>query len=261
MSAQKHSGFTIIEVMLFLAISGALTVAILVGSSVSINQQRYRDSVNSFKGILQEQYSLIGNVINSKQENPVCTTSGAALVIADESSGNKQPRGTSDCLVMGRFILIEPTEVTTYNLIGLPPDNEVADTSDAVVLASYAISAESPEKFNVSWGARIVQPDTNGDVSAGILIIRSPLSGSILTFTGDLPGLTGVQEDDRISHIRAAMQEMINSESMAQKDFCVDSDGALRFAQRQGVRIAARAASQSAVGVIGVDLAKDGVCD
>ncbi len=244
MSTHTRSGFTIIEVMLFLAITGALTVAILVGSSVSINQQRYRDSVNSFKGILQEQYSLIGNVINSEHENPVCTQSEGSLEMSEE---NRQARGTSDCLVIGRFVVVEPTRVTAYNLIGRPPAGDTTETSDAAVLATYAMSAEAAETYEVSWGARIVQPGTSEE-TASVLIVRSPLSGSILTY---------IHDGDQ----RLALQDMVRDANMVQKDFCVDSDNALRTVQHQGVRIAARAAGQSAVETIGVNLGEGSICE
>ncbi|MEP6710564.1 MAG: prepilin-type N-terminal cleavage/methylation domain-containing protein, partial [Candidatus Saccharibacteria bacterium] len=57
MDTQRHPGFTIIEVMLFLAISGALAVGILIGSNVAITSQRYRDSLNSLQSLLQQQYN------------------------------------------------------------------------------------------------------------------------------------------------------------------------------------------------------------
>ena len=61
MSARTETGFTLVEAMLFLAITGLLTVGILVGSGVAISQQRYRDSVNSLKSFIQDQYSACGD--------------------------------------------------------------------------------------------------------------------------------------------------------------------------------------------------------
>ena len=53
MGAKTQNGFTIIEVMLFLAITGMLAAAILVGSGVAIGQQRYRDSQGRY-GLIDE---------------------------------------------------------------------------------------------------------------------------------------------------------------------------------------------------------------
>jgi type II secretory pathway pseudopilin PulG len=241
MRRHTRSGFTIIEVMLFLAITGALTVGILVGSGAAINRQRYRDSVNSFKGVIQEQYSQIANVVNSEARNPVCTRADSSLKF-DESQ--RQSRGTSECLVMGRFMLIEPTRVTMYNVIGEPSGSNATD--DTSVLRTYSIATQSPETYDISWGARLVRPKTTTGVLTSVLIVRSPLSGSILTY---------IKDGDNTNDLRG----MIGDANMVQKDFCVDSDGGLSvFARRQAVRIHARAANQSAVEI---PLESANVCD
>jgi type II secretory pathway pseudopilin PulG len=242
MRTQIHSGgFTIIEVMLFLAITGALTVGILVGSGAAIGQQRYRDSVNSFKGLIQEQYSQIANVVNSEAEKPVCTRTGNNLAFNSEIS---QARGTSECLIVGRFILINATEVTVYNVVGQPGAGTPSG-GDTAVLGEYALDIQSPEVHEVSWRARIVEPKSTNDSLSSILIVRSPVSGAVLTY---------VQDGDHT----ATISEMISNTNMVEKNFCVDSGGGSAMANRLAVRINAMAANQSAVEI---PLEEDGVCD
>ena len=244
MRTYKQSGFTIIELMLFLAITGALTVGILVGSSSAIGRQRYRDSVTSFKGHVQEQYGQIANVVNSEVNNLVCTQSGNTVQLEDES---QQPRGTSDCLLMGRFLLIEGTSITTYNLIGQPiPGASGGD--DTTTLSSYALAIQAPETYDISWGARIVNPQSTDDSLASVLIVRSPLSGSILTY---------VQDGD----YRVNIRDMLNDTNMEPKDFCVDSGAGPVVGKRLAVRINARAANQSAIEIPLDSLEESPVCD
>ena len=102
MTTQAVRGFTIVEVVLFLAVTGLLTIGVLVGSSAAIAQQRYRDSVNSLKGFIQEQYSQTVNVMDGDVNNPACSVSGNSLIL---DSGTLQPRGTSDCLLLGRYLI------------------------------------------------------------------------------------------------------------------------------------------------------------
>ena len=240
MRTQRKSGFTIIEVMLFLAITGALTVAILVGSGVAIGQQRYRDSVNSFKGLIQEQYSQIANVVNSDDRNALCSRSGSGLIFNDEAP---QARGTSNCLIIGRFLLIDGTTTSVYNVVGEPPLSSSGD--DTTVLSQYSLALRSEETQQVSWGARIVAPGSNVDSLTSVLIVRSPVSGAVITYILD--------GDHRLS-----ITEMLASDNMQQKEFCIDSDGGSAMANRLAVRINARAANQSA---IEIPLESDGVCE
>src|SRR5690349_9230293 len=113
MGTKKTAGFTIIEVMLFLAVSGALTVGILVGAGVAIGQQHYRDSVSSLKSLIQAQYNEAANVTNSRSGDESC--SNANIIAPPSSVTTPQARGTSDCLLMGRSITIsaDGTQVTT----------------------------------------------------------------------------------------------------------------------------------------------------
>lgn len=260
MRTQQRSGFTIIEVMLFLAITGALTVGILVGSGAAINRQRYRDSVNTFKSLIQEQYSQIANVVNSEPENPSCSPSASTQGLV-MNQADTQDRGTSECLVIGRFLLVKPTMVTAYNLIGQldPGENEDAlEGGDSEVLSNYFVTVQAPESHEVSWGARLVEPKTTNGAVAAILIVRSPISGSILTYIEDEAISEDVDPTDGAG-LGVIIKGMMTDDHMVQKDFCVDSDGGLSvLARRQAVRINARAANQSA---IEIPLEGSNVCD
>ena len=46
-------GFTIIEMMLFLAVSGAMAAGIMVGVGATVNAQRYRDATHSLVSFFQ----------------------------------------------------------------------------------------------------------------------------------------------------------------------------------------------------------------
>lgn len=229
MTTQAVRGFTIIEVMLFLAVTGLLAIGVLIGSNTAIAQQRYRDSVNTLKGFIQEQYNQTTNVLNSNATNPVCKQAGSALILDDSKL---QDRGTSDCLLLGRYLLIEPTKVTAYNVIGQPLTSEDG-SDDIAALKNYVLSASDvAETKDIDWGATIVKPKTTTGMTTSVLILRSPLSGSVVTFVQD-----GSQNPST----------MIDSSNMAQKDLCVDPQGGALTSQRLAVRINAQATSQSSI--------------
>ena len=61
--ARRASGFTIIEVMLSLAISGMVLVGALLGVSSTISRNRYRDVVESTAALLRNQYDLVSRYL------------------------------------------------------------------------------------------------------------------------------------------------------------------------------------------------------
>ena len=57
----RHFGFTLVEVSIFLAISGLLLIGIIAGTQNSINAQRFNDSVQNFVEFLRTVYSEVEN--------------------------------------------------------------------------------------------------------------------------------------------------------------------------------------------------------
>lgn len=247
MGIKTNNGFTIIEVMLFLAVTGALTITILAGAGVSISQQRYRDSVNSLKSVIQSQYAEVANVINDRNQDWTCTTAGNVLSV-DAIAG--EPRGTSDCVILGRMLTVNEagTAITSANVVGHRTVGVPAELSDVDELKNnYAITVSpiNPETTDISWGAKVVKPKSTNAQPLSILVIRSPLSGAIVTFTAD-----GLQIDPKAMLTPANMSTA--------RDLCVNPDGALIGAKRLEVKINAYATSQSA---ISVPTEGDSICD
>lgn len=249
MGIKTQHGFTIIEVMLFLAITGALAIAILAGSGVSIGQQRYRDSVNTFKSLIQEQYNETTNVVNSRGGNASCTN--AVVVQPPDIVPTPQPRGTSECVVLGRLLTVADNgiDLKMSNVIGYRTSTTapVATTDINELKTNYrlGISPIDSENGQVEWGAQIVKPKTTTLQPLSVMVIRSPLSGSVMTFVKD-----GVQTDlDGL---------VVSGIISANKDVCINGDGGAFIGKRQAVRINAYASSSSA---IEIPSEGDNICD
>lgn len=237
MGVKTETGFTIIEVMLFLGVTGLLTIGILVGSGVSIGQQRYRDSVNSLKSYIQEQYSEVTNVVNGRDRSWSCNST--ANVAQDTSAGSGQFRGTSDCVLLGRLITVDETgtKLTASNVTGYRTPNAATATSDIAELTTnykLGVSPVDQEAVEVSWGAQVVKPKTTAPMPYSILIVRSPLSGSVFTFS--------------VEGIQTNLASMITTANMStDKNLCVNADTGSFVGKRLEVRISAYAAGQSAI--------------
>lgn len=235
MSARTEIGFTIVEAMLFLAITGLLTIGILVGSGVAIGQQRYRDSVNSLKSFIQDQYSDVTNVVNSRNNQWRCDTNGN---IIEAGGADAQARGTSNCVLLGRYLTVDDTGrvLTGANVVGYRAPGAEQATSDIAELQSNFTLQVSPldqETQEVRWGSRIVQPESTDPMPFSMLIVRSPLSGSIVTFaSSDVQPPGALVAEDNIT---------------TQHNLCVDADAGTFVGQRLAVRVDAYATNQSAV--------------
>ncbi len=246
MGTKTETGFTIIETMLFLAVTGLLAMGILVGSGVAIGQQRYRDSVNSLKSYVQQQYSEVTNVVNDRAKTWTCDTNGN---VSEGDATSSEARGTSDCMVLGRFITIDATGtgLTASNVIGVRGAGAEATSDIAEITTNYKLTASpvDSETARVSWGAQVVKQKTTTPMPLSILILRSPLSGSVLTFTAE-----GVQTN---------LGGMVTLANMSTKrDVCVNADLGSFVGKRMEVQIGAYASNQSA---IQIPSESNSVCD
>jgi Tfp pilus assembly protein FimT len=226
-------GFTIIETMMFLAITGLLAVGILAGTGAAIAQQRYKDSVNSLQSFMQDQFSKVTNVTNGRDNTWSCN----AGVVAQE---NGESRGTGDCVILGRLVSVDNTgqQLTASDVVAQHKSGVAEQASDIAELTkSYdiAVSPIDTESSDVAWGATIVQPRTTDPQPTNILIVRSPLTGRIMTFVSQST------ETNLVTLIKTGF-------ATTPTPLCLEpSDGV--GGVRLGVRIGAYAASQSAIQV------------
>ena len=235
MGTNTQGGFTFIEVMLFLAVTGLLAMGILVGSGAAINQQRYRDSVNTLKSYIQQQYSEVTSVTNSRNASWQCNSNG---VITDTGGPAGEPRGRSDCVMLGRFITIDAAgkQLTSSSVSAYRVAGAATATSDIGELKNYrlATSPINQDEAEISWGAQVVNQNNTAPLSLSILIVRSPLSGSVFTFTQD--------------NVQTNLNAMISDAAAEQeRHLCVKGDS--MGARRLEVRIEAFAGSQSAISI------------
>lgn len=210
-------GFTIIETMLFLGITGLLIVGVLAGTGASINIQRYRDGITSLQALLQQQYSDVLSVSNDRNNNWKCDSAGNITI---EIPGSGTVRGQSDCVILGRFITTTAgsRSLSIKDVVGnVPGTNVVLAGNDLGVLGQYNIkvSPVNSSAYDINWGAYLVKPGGNTAMSFSILILQSPLSGIIRTFIN--PDV--VVTDANISTL-VSQQYLTQSVKM-----CVNSNG------------------------------------
>ncbi len=253
MSVFYKPGFTIIETMLFLAVTGVLVVSILTGTGTSINIQRYRDSVSTFKAALEQQYSDVSTVRNEVRAAAVSCDANALI----NTSGTTLPRGQSECVVLGRYVTVIDADVTVSSVIGNNPTPASSYTSDINELQAYNLSllTTSTETSRLEWGARIAWPSSGVDAKAptvprqiALLILRSPTSGLTYTFSSH----------DVTTPLRNVIVAGNVIPGQSQQRLCIDSDGG--FKGGLAVVIGAYASTASSIQVRSNDMGDSSTC-
>lgn len=181
MGVKTHKGFTIIELVLFLGITGLVMAVLLVGVGSSLSRERYRDAVSSFQDYMQGQYNLVANVNNYREPTDICQ-GGKIVTSPNPDTG----RGTSDCTIVGRVIYstdggdsVNSAQVyATTDVAQLSGDDDVQVLNNAHLIASPTL-----EPYNIGWSATLVDPRPGDLLSVfSILIVRMPTTGLIHTY-------------------------------------------------------------------------------
>ena len=253
MSATYKFGFTIIETMLFLAVTGVLVVAILAGTGSSINIQRYHDSVSTLKSGLEQLYADVSSVRNEVRAAAVSCSPNAVI----DTSGATLQRGQSDCTVLGRYLTIDKTAITVSTVIGNNPAAAPLYATDIKELQAYKLSLlpTSSETSQLEWGAMIAWPTGGVDVKTpstprqvSLLVLRSPTSGLTYTFSSN--------------DVAMPLHDMIIAGDVVpgqgQQRLCIDSDGG--FGGGLAVVIGAYASTSSSLQVRSNDMGDSSTC-
>ena len=242
MRQKFQTGFTIIEVILFLAVAGVMLSAVIVGAGTSLGTQRYRDSVTSLQSYLQDQYFEVSNVRNQlRTEKLTCAADGTVSF----GSALSQNRGRSTCVIMGRYITIgsSSNKLAVYPVIGIK--NSTVYGTDLEIFKSYTLKTipQLVEDFTVDWGSNMLN-DSFAAAAFTILILQSPSSGSVRTFI-------------KLSNNAVINQsELLNDAALARSLLiCVDDVNTITSGM-MGVKVNAGAANGSAIEIIGSAVSK-----
>ena len=243
MGIQRQSGFTIIEVMLFIAISAVLATALMVGWTLTVNTQSYRDSSRSFATMLQQQYTDTVDVSNGRNNNLGCNVVNGSTAVSDTG---EVPIGQSDCVIMGRLLDIDGSDISLRTVVGYEPATQPDGSEpDKDIIASYAPSAIDSsvikaDTYQIPWSSRpyLSKEDTN-TAHVAILIIRSPQTGTVYTYT-----INSVAEGNH-----PTVQNLLDLGTQDGVKLCLDPETPVAQG-RMAVAIGPYASSSNAVSVL-----------
>lgn len=188
MVGSRQAGFTIVEITLFMAITGLLFVIAVLGTGNTIRGVRFTDSGRSLEAFVQKQYDDIVNGLNDRSDQISCSSG-----TIDTSTA--QNVGTSNCIVMGRLLQFKQGNgvVTSYTVIGTEPASVNYSQSDDQLIAAFSpkvVTTTGVTTYTVPWGAPFTGFKRLNDSTAtnGLMLIRSPSSTRIVSYTFKIAG-------------------------------------------------------------------------
>lgn len=228
---KTKGGFTLIEVSLFLAITGLLFLGVTIGVQNSIFQQRYNDSVQNFVEFLRSAYAKTENVQGTQDGGRSNEAIYGKLITFGENGGD---------------------EVFMYSVVGKAScGSGFNGTLDALkscevdVIKKADSKPYSAESYKPKWSAAIQNTDWK-QFEGAILITRHPQSGTVYTFVKKTNGTIEVSQGVGLSNY-------LNNDNFEpiSVDFCINPNGNTDSGGiRADVRIVAGARNSSGIEIM-----------
>lgn len=220
MEKGRVKGFTIVETMLFLALTGLMLVGALVGIGTNLARQRYKDSVQDVVSMIRNQYDYVTRVqIDKRKGEDMCEMidTGAVFTGGDKNLG----RGRSKCDIYGVAIvfglqkpddpaagaIVQSTSILGKDISALEielrksnpqkdPQETITAMDDLILLQTLKLNnliernmicepVNVLERKMLNWGAKIEDVKKGVAKKGIVLIIRSPRDGTVHTYTYD----------------------------------------------------------------------------
>lgn len=246
-------GFTLVEVAIFLAVTGVLFLGVTAGVQTSVYQQRRSDSVQNFIEFLRGVYSEVENVQNDAHKGNSEQAIYGRLVTFGESvnlTGNNI--GSEDKNRIFVYTVVGSINSESGQASGKIQDAlkdrkmDVRQISDE----SGTITAGYASEYIPKWGA-VINPACSGancsyePLKGTLLIARHPNSGTIWTLYR--PGTLEVNA--AIAGNRSPFDEAVWSSFSYDNnvDFCVNPSGEEGATDRTDVRLIAGARNASGI--------------
>ena len=200
MVMKREGGYTLVEIGLVMAVSAGLLL--IAGSLYTMSgNQRFTDSLQTTRTFIQQQYNDVRSNISQRVGGVV----SSLCSVDPRDSGDKSAGNNKSCLLMGKIIQFEGDRMKSSYIIGKPivpdwPNANKTALENIQDMALFAITSPSAgrgvrpmEKLYPNGGEAITtlacsdkecrgrRDQTPGD-NANLVILRSPLDGSILTF-------------------------------------------------------------------------------
>ncbi len=247
----SKKGFTILEVMLFIAITGLLVAGIIASTGGAISQQRYNDSVQSFAEFLRGVYSSVNNPQGVKNGRSDSVIYGKLVTFGEEY--DTEGKKNSSNKIFTYDIIGNADEISTGNVLSsLTAANARVLIAGGTNGLTYAGSAST---YLPQWDAKIQVTGSATNFAGSIMIVRAPSTGTIYTFSTN----TVIQVNKVVwikgTSTKDPLTTTISSFADRELDFCVAAadDKTLYGGKRRNIHLDKGSHDASAVETISLD--------
>ena len=269
---KNKRGFTLIEVAIFLAVTGALFVGVMVGVQNSIYQQRANDAVQNFVEFLRNVYAGVANVQDTGGGRSERAVYGKLITFGESHNlaGEQLPEDDNNAIFV-YTVVGDIDDTKSGGTLSLLNDLNASVVKRAVKEGVQTVElAGIAERYTPRWAAQIEPSCGNKSVEdceyeplkGMILIVKHPNSGTVYTYYS----AKLAEINDTVSKARAAGLDVdpldisgggnyLTSGDfvMGQIDFCINTTGEQKVANRADVRILQGAKNASGIEIIPSD--------
>lgn len=172
-------GFTVIEVTIFLAISGAMLMIAFIGTGMTAARQRLSDTTDSFQSYVQAQYDEVVKGVNTRGSSTGECPSESSVAGMSKS-----------CTLVGRLLTLNfsggvANSVTSHYVISTSGlGSETTDRTKLQASGLKVVAAGADE--DIKWGAQIYEDGVTRHGSPlrqrvnRIAFLRIPDSGRVV---------------------------------------------------------------------------------
>jgi prepilin-type N-terminal cleavage/methylation domain-containing protein len=206
LAAPKQDGFTMVEVLIVLAVTGALFVSAAILISGRQNQTAFDQSIRQIQSQIQQTMNEVAVGYYPNREDFRCTAGGAGPVLDSVATAQGSNSG---CIFLGKALQFkvgttDPEQFVVYTIAGLQKgaaggaeSQNFTDARPMVVApstshngAGYPNNSISDDLQNGLTTARMWYNNGGGDVNIGAVAFVNSLqrqgSGSVLSGTGEV---------------------------------------------------------------------------
>lgn len=277
-------GFTLIEVALFLAVSGALFVGVMAGMQGAISEQEKNDAVQNFAEFLRSAYSEAENVQNlvtgGRSEKAIY---GKLITFGENTNLLGNPN--------------TDREIFMYTVVGDVRNNTSGGTSTLEILQKLQVGVTEvkdsklqlmgiSEGYKMRWDTylqrkctvegevvKVCGEDAYKQFEGSILIARQPNTGTIFTYYSPrvvqvnqtIKNYVGGGSDSnpflKTGALDVTGQNYLTANEFSNAnpiDFCINVSGAQNGTERTNVRIIQGASNASGIEIVGSEMS---LCD